>query len=95
MYTQWTDNYVCDDGSQDELWCQLIAVGKQLLETSGDIEETEQEDIWDELPVQWQRKRVSPLSEHFHSCVPHPGQVTPPTSTGAINVPVSNNLVSI
>ena len=86
---------MCDDGSQDELWCQLIVVAKQLLQTSGDVEETEQESIWDELPVQWKRKRVSPTAEHFHIAVPHPGQVTPPTSTGAVIVPVSNNLVSL
>jgi len=92
LYTQWTDNYVCDEVSSDELWCELINVAKAMLATSGISEETEADQIWAALPVShWRRRRIVPGAEHFHCSVPHPGEVTPPTS----GIPVTDNLVSL
>ena len=51
LYTQWTDNYVCDEVSSDELWCELISLARSLLGTSGASEETEAAGIWENLPV--------------------------------------------
>jgi len=93
LYTQWTENYFCDEVSSDELWYELINLAKLLLKTSGAGDEVEAENIWANFPVQhWKRKRVFPGSEHFHASVPHPGEVTPPTSN---IVPVTDSLVTL
>jgi len=95
LYTQWTDNYMCDEVSSDELWYELIGVAKAMLSTSGASEETEAVHIWENLPVaHWRRRRIEPGAEHFHASVPHPGEVTPPTSSNP-SIPVTDNLVNL
>lgn len=93
LYTQWSENYVCDEVSSEELWYELINLARLLLRTSGSSEEVESEAVWENFPVQhWKRKRIFPGSEHFHCSVPHPGEVTPPTSN---IVPVTDSLVHL
>ena len=31
LYTQWTDNYVCDEVASEELWTELVSLARQLL----------------------------------------------------------------
>jgi len=91
LYTQWTDNYVCDEVAAEELWSELVSLAKQLLNTKG--EPGLMEETWENFPVShWRRRRVRPGLEHFHAGVPHPGEVTPPLSSTVL---VSNNLVSL
>ena len=86
LYTQWTDNYVCDEVAAEELWSELVNLAKQLLHTEG--EPRQLEESWENFPVShWRRRRVRPGLEHFHAGVPHPGEVTPPLP---LAVPVSN-----
>ena len=83
---------MCDEVSSDELWCELINVARAMLTTSRASEETEADHLWAALPVShWKRRRIVPGTEHFHSSVPHPGEVTPPTSS----IPVTDNLVNL
>ena len=92
LYTQWTENYVCDEVSSDELWAELISVARQLLASSGSVEATEAASVWSSLPVQhWKRRRIQPHAEDFHLGVPHPGQLTPPSPGPA----VTDTLVSL
>jgi len=92
LYTQWTENYVCDEVSSDELWAELISVARQLLASSGSVEATEAASVWSGLPVQhWKRRRIQPHAEDFHLGVPHPGQLTPPSPGPA----VTDTLVSL
>jgi len=93
LYTQWTENYFCDEVSSDSLWSELITLGRKLLETNGDCDILESDQIWENFPVQhWKRKRVIPGSEHIHSSVPHPGDISPPLSS---NIAVTDNLVNL
>lgn len=81
LYTQWTENYFCDEVSSEGLWSELISLARKMLLTDGSDSQLTAETLWENFPVQhWKRKRVFPSSEHFHSSVPHPGEVTPPTS---------------
>jgi len=92
LYTQWTDNYVCDEVASEELWTELVSLAKQLLRTGGETRELEE--TWEHFPVShWRRRRVRPEMEHFHAMVPHPGEVTPPLPTTC--VPVSDSLVTL
>jgi len=89
FFIQWTDNYMCDEVANEELWEELVATAKKLLNSS----ESEVDTCWDEFPVaHWRRKRVRLQGEHFH-CVAHPGEVSPATSETEIMV--TNDLVSI
>jgi len=71
FFIQWTDNYVCDEVANDELWEELVNLAKQLVNSS----ETELESAWENFPVEhWRRKRVRVNVLNFH-LVPHPGEV--------------------
>jgi len=71
FFIQWTDNYVCDEVANDELWEELVNLAKQLVNSS----ETELESAWEDFPVEhWKRKRVRVNGVNFH-LVPHPGEV--------------------
>eukprot|EP00092_Neocalanus_flemingeri_P054740 GFUD01064502.1.p1 GENE.GFUD01064502.1~~GFUD01064502.1.p1 ORF type:complete len:272 (-),score=66.79 GFUD01064502.1:225-1040(-) len=71
FFIQWTDNYVCDEVCNDELWEELVNLAKQLVNSS----ETELESAWENFPVEhWKRKRVRVNGINFH-LVPHPGDI--------------------
>ena len=98
LYTQWTENYFCDEVSSEGLWSELISLARRMLMTDGSDNQLTAETLWENFPVQhWKRKRVHPKSEHFHSSVPHPGEVTPPTSTSSdnANIPATDILVKL
>jgi len=95
LYTQWTENYYCDEVASEGLWSELITLGRKLLKTNDDGGILESEQIWESFPVQhWKRKRVVPKSEHFHSSVPHPGEITPPLNSIS-TIAVTDNLVNL
>lgn len=93
FYPQWTDNYVCGDVAAEDLWEEVVAAAKRLVNSS----EAEVDDCWEDLPVaHWRRRRVRVATEHFH-CVPHPGEVTPdltPAPSDA-EVSVATDLVTL
>jgi len=71
FFIQWSDNYVCDEVANDELWEELVNLAKQLVNSS----ETELESAWENFPVEhWKRKRVRVNGVNFH-LVPHPGEI--------------------
>ena len=82
--------------SQDELWSELIILARKLTKISSEEELVQQQEtLWDALPVEhWRRRRIYPGPEHFHSSVPHPGEVTPPVSDNN-NVAVTDTLVKL
>jgi len=89
FFIQWTDNYVCDEVANDELWEELVNLAKQLVNSS----ETELESAWENFPVEhWRRKRVRVNGVNFH-LVPHPGEV----ATMEVDEPVevTDDLVAI
>jgi len=89
FFIQWTDNYVCDEVANDELWEELVNLAKQLINSS----ETELESAWEDFPVgHWKRKRVRVNGENFH-LVPHPGEVA--TLSIEESVTVTDDLVSL
>jgi len=93
FYPQWTDNYVCGDVAAEDLWEELVAAAKRLVNSS----EAEVDGCWDDLPVaHWRRRRVRVATEHFH-CVPHPGEVSPDLTpvTSEAEVAVAADLVSL
>jgi len=72
FFIQWTDNYVCDEVANDELWEELLNTAKSMLNSS----ETEMESVWDNFPVNhWRRKRIRVNGVNFHH-IPHPGEVS-------------------
>merc|ERR1711935_1089860 len=87
FFIQWTDNYMCDEVANEELWEEAINLAKSLLNSS----ESELESAWDNFPVShWKRKRVSVRGHSFHQ-VPHPGEV----SDGTDSDKAENNKVAV
>ena len=81
LYTQWTDNYVCDEVASEELWTELVSLARLLLRSGGDPAMLEE--VWqgENFPVgHWRRRRVRPGPEYFCAGVPHPGEVSPTLS---------------
>lgn len=70
LFLQWTENFMCGEVADEELWEDAILVTK-ALHANADPAAIE------DLPlVGWKIKRVKPANESYHM-VPHPGDVTP------------------
>jgi len=89
FFIQWSDNFICDEVANEELWEEVVTTAKMLLNSC----ESELSTCWENFPVShWRRKRVRLQGEHFH-CVPHPGQVSPAPSETEVSV--ADDLVTI
>jgi len=72
MFLQWSDNFVCGEVTNEDLWSELIALCRTLL-NGGDTEDLSE--AWDDFPVgHWRHRRVGVSRDCFHH-VPHPGEV--------------------
>merc|ERR1719369_2261535 len=91
FFIQWTDNYVCDEVANEELWEELVNLAKQLVNSS----ETELESAWEDFPVEhWRRKRVRVNGVNFH-LVPHPGEVATLDVSSPEAVKITDDLVAL
>jgi len=91
FFIQWTDNYVCDEVANEELWEELVNLAKQLINSS----ETELESAWEDFPVEhWRRKRVRVNGVNFH-LVPHPGEVATLDVASPESVKITDDLVAL
>jgi len=90
FFIQWTDNYVCDEVANEELWEELVVTAKKMLNSS----DKELETAWDTFPVNhWKTTRVRVNGTNFH-LVPHPGEVSKEVVVEKCAT-VTNDLVSI
>jgi len=90
FFIQWTDNYVCDEVANEELWEEVVNLSKMLLNSS----ENELESAWDNFPLShWKRKRVKVRVD------PHPGEVSVETASDETEnldkVAVTDDLVKL
>ncbi|XP_023323905.1 uncharacterized protein LOC111697957 [Eurytemora carolleeae] len=78
LFLQWSENYVCGEAVNEELWEETIHSAKLILKG-------EEQKAFKNLPIQnWKIKRVKPSMECFHM-VPHPGDITPVESEENMN----------
>lgn len=103
MFIQWTDNYVCGEVANEDLWTETISLCRTLLKSNPNADLTE---AWNDFPAgHWQKRRVKLKVENFHH-VPHPGEVSADSESEDVgmdlagregshfDVPVTDELVS-
>ena len=62
LFFQWTENYICDEVAEEDLWERTISLTKELLTPGGSSEDA----IWRRFPLgYWPRRRIHLSMEHF------------------------------